>query len=91
MLRFAWSIKRLLLVLNSFVFFVVIVTAATFAKADDYADGLAAIQRRDYDLAIRLLNPLAEAGSIDAQIQMAELYGFASKYDKKDENRRSLF
>ena len=66
MLYFAWSIKRLLLVLGSFVFLVVIVTAATFAKADDYADGLAAVQRQDYT-AIRMFTPLAEAGSIDAQ------------------------
>jgi hypothetical protein len=67
MLYFAWSIKRLLLVLGSFALLVVIVTAATFAKADDYADGLAAVQRQDYDLAIRMFTPLAEAGSIDAQ------------------------
>jgi hypothetical protein len=48
-------------------FLLVIVTGATFAKADDYADGLAAVQRQDYDLAIRMFTPLAETGSIHAQ------------------------
>lgn len=44
------------------------------AQADPLQDGLAAMQRKDYPEAVRLLEPLARAGNAAAQLRMGLLY-----------------
>jgi TPR repeat protein len=44
------------------------------AIADPFADGVAALDRRDYTTALQLLRPLAESGNPDAQINLANMY-----------------
>ncbi len=47
---------------------------ATLARADALQDAVAAIHRKDYPTAVRLLQPLAEAGDAQAQNRLATLY-----------------
>lgn len=43
-------------------------------QADPLQDGIAAVQRKDYPEAVRLLEPLARAGNASAQLRLALLY-----------------
>jgi TPR repeat protein len=47
---------------------------ATVAQADALQDALAAVLRKDYPAAVRLLEPLAQAGNALAQARLATLY-----------------
>ena len=47
---------------------------ATVSAADSYTDALSAVQRDDYDLAVRLFRPLAEQGHAGAQSFLGVLY-----------------
>lgn len=44
------------------------------ARADALQDGVAAVQRKDYPQAVRLLEPLARAGNPLAQLRLGLLY-----------------
>src|SRR5882724_10045570 len=44
------------------------------AVAGPLEDGLAAVDHRDYGIALRFLTPLAESGNADAQINLANMY-----------------
>lgn len=44
------------------------------ARADTLQDAIAAVQRKDYATALKLIEPLAEAGDPRAQTQLAMLY-----------------
>jgi len=44
------------------------------AVADQLGDGLAAWQRGDYTIALRLLKPLAEQGVASAQFSLGRMY-----------------
>ncbi|WP_128001398.1 tetratricopeptide repeat protein [Piscinibacter defluvii] len=44
------------------------------AQADPLQDGIAAVQRKDYPEAVRLLEPLARAGNASAQLRLGLLY-----------------
>lgn len=46
------------------------------AVADDLDDGLNAYDAERYDEAVALLTPLAEAGTIEAQLALANIYNF---------------
>lgn len=48
--------------------------AAPVPAADDLAAGVAAVQRKDYYEAVRILMPLAQAGDAQAQLRLATLY-----------------
>jgi TPR repeat protein len=48
--------------------------AAAPASADDLQDAAAAIHRKDYPTAVRLLEPLAQAGNALAQMRLGTLY-----------------
>ena len=59
------------------------ITAAAFValsvcivpvRADTLQDGVAAINRKDYPLALRLLEPLAQAGNATAQLRVGLLH-----------------
>jgi TPR repeat protein len=51
-----------------------LLVVAETAIADPFADGVAALDRRDYATALQLLRPLAESGNLDAQINLANMY-----------------
>jgi TPR repeat protein len=51
-----------------------LLAGAEQALADPFADGIAALDRRDYTTALQLLRPLAESGNSDAQINLANMY-----------------
>jgi TPR repeat protein len=51
-----------------------LLAVAETAIADPFADGVAALDRRDYTNALQLLRPLAENGNLDAQIYLANMY-----------------
>ena len=53
---------------------VALVLAGPPARADALLDATAAIQRKDYPTAVRLLEPLARAGNAAAQLRLAGLY-----------------
>jgi hypothetical protein len=44
------------------------------ARAEALQDAVAAIHRKDYSMAVRLLEPLARAGQAQAQMQLGTLY-----------------
>lgn len=46
----------------------------TSARADALQDASAAIKRKDYPTAVRLLEPLANAGNAGAQVRLGTLY-----------------
>jgi len=47
---------------------------ATAARANDLEAGIAAMNRKDYPTAFRLLEPLAKAGNAQAQLRLGLLY-----------------
>jgi uncharacterized protein len=51
-----------------------LLTAIVTARADAWQDATGAIARKDYAAALRMLEPLAEAGHARAQTQLATLY-----------------
>ena len=53
---------------------VTLVVPAFCARADALQDAVSAVQRKDYATAVKLLEPLAEAGNARAQTQLAALY-----------------
>src|SRR6185503_15600829 len=52
----------------------VLLLAATPAAAGPYQDGVAALSSGDYATALKLWQPLADAGSAEAQSQIGVLY-----------------
>jgi uncharacterized protein len=62
--------NRALLIIAVFAFLL----PAAPAAADALQDAVAAIQRKDYPTAVRLLEPLAQAGNALAQLRLANLY-----------------
>src|SRR5215212_10085492 len=61
-------------------------TAPAPALAATTQDGFAAYRRGDYAAAVRLLRPVAEAGDVRAQLNLAELYnnGLGVPQDRKE-------
>jgi uncharacterized protein len=53
---------------------IVLSSSMLSARADTLQDGLAAVQRKDYPAATRLLEPLAQRGDATAQWQLGLLY-----------------
>lgn len=53
---------------------VALVVPMLSARADALRDAVSAVQRKDYATAVKLLEPLAEAGDARAQTQLAALY-----------------
>lgn len=52
----------------------VMIAASPAVCADELTDGIAAVRKKDYFNAVRLLMPLAQAGNPQAQLQMGDLY-----------------
>ena len=46
------------------------------AVADELDDGIAAYRRKDYAAALRLLAPLAESGSAQAQLRLGQMFWY---------------
>ncbi|MDH4062089.1 MAG: sel1 repeat family protein [Aquincola sp.] len=62
------------MLLRSAVVIVALLVPLVCARADDLKDAATAIQRKDYATAVRLLEPLAQAGDARAQTDLATLY-----------------
>ena len=62
-----------------------IVVAAPAVQADELADGVAAVRRKDYFNAVRLLMPLAQAGNPQAQLEVGDLYYHGHGVKESDE------
>lgn len=62
------------MLLRTFIATVLVLLPIVAARADALQDAASAIQRKDYASAVRLLEPLAEAGQARAQTQLATLY-----------------
>lgn len=65
------TLKRSLLALSAFA---LISTAGLAASADQYEDGMKAFKKRDYGTALSLWVPLAEAGHVAAQFNVARMF-----------------
>jgi TPR repeat protein len=50
------------------------IAASPAAGADELTEGIAAVRKKDYYNAVRLLMPLAQAGNAQAQLQMGDLH-----------------
>jgi len=61
------------------------IAASPAVYADDLADGIGAVRKKDYYNAVRLLMPLAQAGSAQAQLQMGDLYYHGHGVKESDE------
>lgn len=59
--------------------------SAPVAFADPLADGIAAVRKKDYFNAVRLLMPLAQAGNAQAQLQLGDLYYHGHGVKESDE------
>ena len=62
-----------------------IVVASPAANADELADGIAALRKKDYFNAVRLLMPLAQNGNAQAQLAMGDLYYHGHGVKESDE------
>src|SRR5512137_124447 len=62
-----------------------IVVASPAANADELADGIAALRKKDYYNAVRLLMPLAQNGNAQAQLAMGDLYYHGHGVKESDE------
>ena len=62
-----------------------IVVAAPVANADELADGIAAVRKKDYFNAVRLLTPLAQNGNAQAQLAMGDLHYHGHGVKESDE------
>lgn len=51
-----------------------VAATATVVRADELSDGIAAVRKKDYYNAVRLLMPLAKAGNAQAQLEVGDLY-----------------
>jgi uncharacterized protein len=60
--------------LRTLIAIALMISAVGAARADDWQDATAAVQRKDYATALRLLEPLAEAGNARAQAELGTLY-----------------
>lgn len=58
----------------SWVVITVFASALAPALADPLQDGIAAMNRKDYPAAVKLLEPLARAGQAAAQLRLGQLY-----------------
>jgi TPR repeat protein len=58
---------------------------APVACADELSDGIAAVRKKDYYNAVRLLMPLAQAGNAQAQLQVGDLYYHGHGVKESDE------
>ena len=58
--------------------FATLATLALSARADPMGDAMAAVLRKDYPNAVRLLEPLARSGNPQAQMQLGTLQGVAA-------------
>jgi TPR repeat protein len=54
--------------------FLVLLMLPALAQADQLQDGLAAADRRDYQTALKLLQPLADQGNAEAQYDLGNMY-----------------
>lgn len=61
-----------------------VLLAATAAQASDLDTGLAAAARKDYEVALRHLLPLASSGSAAAQLRVAEMYFYGHGVKESD-------
>jgi len=61
------------------------------ARADTLQDGLAAVNRKDYPEALRLLDPLARAGNAQAQLQIGLLHYHGHGVRENDTQARDWF
>jgi TPR repeat protein len=61
------------------------------ARADALQDGLAAVNRKDYPEALRLLDPLAKAGNAQAQLQLGLLHYHGHGVRESDTQARAWF
>jgi TPR repeat protein len=69
----AWILASLLL------------AAVPVIRADELADGIAAVRKKDYYNAVRLLMPLAQANNAEAQLQLGDLYYHGHGVKESDE------
>jgi hypothetical protein len=69
----AWILAALLL------------AAVPVIRADELADGIAAVRKKDYYNAVRLLMPLAQANNAEAQLQLGDLYYHGHGVKESDE------
>lgn len=63
----------------------IVAATAAFAHADELADGIAAVRKKDYYNAVRLLMPLAQSGNAQAQLQLGDLYYHGHGLKESDE------
>jgi TPR repeat protein len=61
------------------------------ARADALQDGVAAVLRKDYPAALRLLEPLARAGDATAQLRLAWMYYHGHGVRESDAEARRWF
>lgn len=81
MTRFFARVSRL----GSAAFAAMLLLVAVPAAADPMEEARRAVNRGDYEAAIKLWLPLAEGGNVDAQIELGDLYTWGARGFAKNE------
>jgi uncharacterized protein len=69
----------------AWIFVAAIAALSPTAHGDELADGIAAVRKKDYFNAVRLLMPLAQAGNAQAQLELGDLYYHGHGVKESDE------
>ncbi len=76
---------------TQFIAAAALLSSLGLAHADALQDGLAAVNRKDYPEAVRLLDPLAKAGNAQAQLQLGLLHYHGHGVRESDPQARQWF